>query len=190
MHMIEVERKRIVDKKDLPNLISKLNENNFIKSGHFVEIDRYFTRSDIDYIETMECLRTRIRGEFAEITYKPPTIKKKNSSEGITSKKELNLILSDSKQAEAANQLLEVIGLIPVVTVYKNRTNYKNKLNDNITISIDEIGDAGIFVEVEIISTETNKAQEELKSVEKVLGILNFDILDKSYRDIVMESEE
>jgi adenylate cyclase class 2 len=186
MHLIEVERKRKLTKPDTARLLLTLKKLGYVQKNSFTETDTYFSRGDIDYLKTVECLRVRQRDGFSEITYKPPTTIKTNSLEGITSKRELNVVLADMNQADLANELLEVIGLIPLVVVRKDRVSFSVHGNNDITISLDTIKGAGAYVEVEIMTSDVEQAQNKLIEIESELGVENNEVIDIPYRDIVL----
>ncbi|SDX97031.1 hypothetical protein SAMN05216215_10183 [Saccharopolyspora shandongensis] len=60
---MEVERKRELPSHINPQaLINRLVQIGFRDDGHLVEIDTYYSRPDVDFMETVECLagsRTR-----------------------------------------------------------------------------------------------------------------------------------
>ena len=68
----EIERKRKF-LGDLEEFIARLSSQGFFLSSETTEIDTYYSRPDVDFMQTVECLRVRQRDDFAEITYKPPT---------------------------------------------------------------------------------------------------------------------
>src|SRR5262249_46298613 len=55
MHLIEVERKRELP--DSAALRQRLIELGYREAGHLNETDVYYSRPDIDFMETVECLR-------------------------------------------------------------------------------------------------------------------------------------
>jgi len=68
----EIERKRKFVG-NLSELITQLTAQGFSLISETTETDTYYSRPDVDSMQTVECLRIRQRGGFAEITYKPPT---------------------------------------------------------------------------------------------------------------------
>jgi adenylate cyclase class 2 len=186
MSLIEIERKRIINPDHLGLLVDKLKNANFGDKNVLREVDTYYTRNDVDYMKTVECLRVRQRDGFAEITYKPASNKKTSDSSGIIAKKESNAILRDEAQAAMANELLETIGLVKLVTVDKTRKSFKSDTKNGITVAIDTIVGAGIFIEVEVMSEDIESAKEELEALELELGITEYEVITLPYRDIVM----
>ncbi|MGH3869840.1 MAG: hypothetical protein ACRDQ4_27815 [Pseudonocardiaceae bacterium] len=51
--------------------VEEFNQLGYRAYGCFVEVDTYYSRPEVDYLDTVECLRVRQRDGFAEITYKP-----------------------------------------------------------------------------------------------------------------------
>lgn len=190
MDLIEVERKRILKADQLPVIINRLLELQYFQTGELHEIDTYYSRRDIDYMETVECLRVRERNGFAEITYKPATTKQTSSDDGIIAKKELNALLANSDQAIIANELLETIGLTKLVAVNKNRRSFSNTEKDNVMILIDTIIGAGVFIEIEIMSNDIESAKIILGEIEAEIGVSDCDIVTLPYRDIVMKNKQ
>ncbi|MEV0033337.1 class IV adenylate cyclase [Nocardia sp. NPDC050793] len=184
MHLIEVERKR-----ELPNprpLRQRLTELGYREAGHLTEVDTYYSRPDVDYMKTVECLRIRHRGEFAEITYKPPSNATTHSAADVIAKRETNVTLSGPDQAAAANQLLAAIGMVSLVRVEKARTIYEHPERHDIIVSIDTVTHAGTFVETEVTAADTDAATIHLGEVETELGIADYPVVGLPYRDLVM----
>ncbi|GEC06577.1 hypothetical protein SSP24_42320 [Streptomyces spinoverrucosus] len=70
------------------------------------EVDTYYSCPGVDYMKTVECLRVRQRGDFPEITYKPPSTTATHSTDSVISKPETNVHLIPG-HAGLADQLLE-----------------------------------------------------------------------------------
>ncbi|MGQ4617620.1 class IV adenylate cyclase [Nocardia sp. R7R-8] len=184
MHLIEVERKR-----ELPDpsaLRRRLAELGYREAGNLTEVDTYYSRPDIDYMKTVECLRIRRRDGFAEVTYKPPSNARTHSDGNVIAKRETNVTLSGPDQAAAANQLLAAIGMIQLVHVEKARIAYQHPEHDDIIVSIDTVTHAGTYVETEITAADTDAATIRLEEVETQLEITNHPVVSLPYRDLVM----
>ncbi|WP_431950737.1 class IV adenylate cyclase [Nocardia lijiangensis] len=184
MHLIEVERKRELPDPSL--LHRRLTELGYREAGHLAETDIYYSRPDIDYMKTVECLRIRQRDLFAEITYKPPSNVATHSDADVIAKRETNVTLSGRDQADAANQLLTAIGMVELVRVVKARTIYEHPERDDIIVSIDTVTDAGTFVETEVTAIDTDAATAHIHEVETELGIAALPVVRLPYRDLVM----
>ncbi|WP_228803231.1 class IV adenylate cyclase [Nocardia cyriacigeorgica] len=184
MHLIEVERKR-----ELPDptaLRTRLAELGYRQAGQLTEADTYYSRPDVDFMETVECLRVRHRDGFAEITYKPPSNAATHSDTDIIAKRETNVSLSGADQAAAANQFLAAIGMVQLVRVEKHRTIYQHPDRDDVIVSIDTVIHAGTFVETEITAADKDAATIHLTEVETELGINGNPVVSLPYRDLVM----
>ena len=183
--LIEIERKRVVNisKLELEHILSNLG---FELKYTTKEIDTYYTRPDVDYMKTVECLRVRKTQNKTELTYKPPSNSKTTTEHGIISKKETNLILKELESDTEARQFLDAIGMVELIIVDKIRHSYTSNDYDNLIVSIDIVKNAGIFVETEIISVNSKKAIEIINRVEKYLGFDKFELAKLPYRDLCM----
>lgn len=184
---IEVERKRRLPD-DGAHLASLLPELGWQAADPVLEVDTYYSRPDVDYMQTVECLRVRRRDGFAEVTYKPATTAATRSADGVISKRETNVILADAGQAPLADQLLEAIGMRLLVRVEKHRTAYQHRHFPDVTVSIDTIAGAGSFVETEVMSPDPIAAAELVERVEKELDIADLPTVDLPYRDLAMRA--
>ena len=70
--LLEIERKRQLTG-NIEELIGRLQNIGFELKSNLHEIDTYYSRPDVDFMQTFECLRIRQRDSFAEVTYKPAT---------------------------------------------------------------------------------------------------------------------
>ncbi|QWQ31819.1 CYTH domain-containing protein [Candidatus Minimicrobia vallesae] len=75
-------------------------------------------RQDVDFMQTVECLRIRQRDNFAEITYKPPTNQHTHTENKIIIKPETNLPINP-KNTTTAKQLPANLGMMKLVEVNK-----------------------------------------------------------------------
>lgn len=181
----EIERKRKF-MGNLEELIAQLTSQGFSLISETTEIDTYYSRPDVDFMQTVECLRIRQRDDFAEITYKPPTNQRTRTEGGIIIKPETNVSIAP-KDAPNAKQLLANLGMIKLVEVNKLRRTFMCIDKPDLTIAIDEIRDAGIFIETEIISENKELALQRIETVEQQLGIDTLEIVTRPYRDICMK---
>lgn len=183
----EIERKREFAG-NLEVLIAQLSSQGFSLLDETTEIDSYYSRSDVDFIQTVECLRIRQRDDFAEITYKPPTNQRTRTEDGIIIKPETNLPVSPENTA-VAKQLLANLGMVKLVEVNKFRRIFKCDDEPGLTIAIDEIGGAGVFIETEIISEDKESALRRIEDIEARIGVQEFEIIARPYRDICMDAQ-
>ena len=186
MNLIEVERKRELS--DSEPLRHRLTELGYHKISSLTEIDTCYSRPDIDYMETVECLRVRQRDGFAEITYKPPSSAATHSEHGVIAKQETNVQLAGPGQAMAANALLEAVGMVELVRVEKARTTYGRPDHDSTTVSIDLLAGVSAFVEIEVLATDSDSAAAHLEDVEQEIDISAHPIVRLPYRDLVMRA--
>jgi adenylate cyclase class 2 len=182
---IEVERKRQLPH-DGTDLAGRLVALGWSRDEPVTEVDTYYSRPDVDYMETVECLRVRRRGDFAEITYKPPSTAATHSTDSVISKPETNVHLDSASQAALANQLLENIGMRLLVHVEKHRETYRHALHPDVTVSIDTVAGVGTFVETEVISANVTQAALRVEHVEKELDVADLPIVDLPYRDLTL----
>lgn len=182
----EVERKRQLPADGDPNVTQLLAELGWKADAPVTEVDVYYSRPDIDYMETVECLRVRRRGDFAEITYKPASTTA-TTNDGVISKPETNVLLAAGfEQADLADQLLDAIGMRRLVRVEKHRTTYRHPLYPGAGVSIDLLLGVGAFVETEVISTDPETAATVVKDIETQLDIMDLPIVDLPYRDLAL----
>ncbi|TLF55005.1 class IV adenylate cyclase [Nocardia cyriacigeorgica] len=186
MDLIEVERKR--ELADSEALRCRLAELGYREISSLTEVDTYYSRPDVDYMETVECLRVRQRGGSAEITYKPPSNTATHSEHGVIAKRETNVQLADPDQAGAANALLNAIGMVELVRVEKARTTYRRPGHDDTTISIDIVAGVGAFAETEILTINSEDAATQLEGIEQAIGVSTYPIVRLPYRDLVMRA--
>lgn len=183
--VIEVERKRRLP--DGGTLLSGLLlAEGWVAADPVVEVDTYYSRPDVDFMETVECLRVRRRGDFAEVTYKPPSTAATHSTDGVVSKTETNVLLAGAGQAEAADRLLEALGMRLLVRVEKHRTAYRHPRWLEATVAVDRLAGVGAFVETEVLSEEPMAASVTVSIIEEDLGVASFPTVDLPYRDLVM----
>ncbi|MFD4969542.1 class IV adenylate cyclase [Streptomyces sp. NPDC058424] len=181
---IEVERKReLAD--DGQALAEALAGHGWAPDAPVTEVDTYYSRPDVDYMVTVECLRVRQRGDFAEVTYKPPSTAATHSADSVISKPETNVALLPG-HAEHAGQLLENIGMRRLVRVEKCRTAYRHPVHPGVTVSIDTVAGVGVFVETEVIATDAGAAAGIVAETENRLGIGHCPVVDLPYRDLAL----
>lgn len=157
LSVIEVERKRELVG-TCAAVKARLGELGYRAHGCFVEVDTYYSSPEVDYLDTVECLRVRQRDGFAEITYKPASDTSTHSPDNVITKRETNVALRGADQAEAANHLLPAIGMTRLVRVEKSRARYHHPDRDDITVSLDTVSGVGTFIETEVTAVNGNGA--------------------------------
>lgn len=65
---------------------------------------------------------------------------------------------------------------------------FKRDDEPGLTITIDEISDAGIFIETEIISGDKESALRRIEDIEARIGVREFELITGPYRDICMDA--
>ena len=108
--LLEIERKRQLTS-DAEELFKQLRELGFELQSNLHEIDTYYSRSDVDFMQTVECLRIRQRDGFAEVTYKPATTAATHTENDVIIKPETNLPIQP-EDAATAKQLLTNLGMV------------------------------------------------------------------------------
>lgn len=184
--MIEVERKRELS--DPAALKDRLVEHGYTEAGASVEVDTYYSRPDVDFLATVECLRVRQREGFAEITYKPASTATTHSAAGIIAKPETNIVLSDPGQATAANTLLDVLGMVRLCQVEKTRTAFRHPCRPEVTVAIDRVTGVGMFAETEVMANiAADAASVLLAEIERQLGLEDCPVVSLPYRDLILQ---
>lgn len=188
MHLIEVERKRTLSDRD--SLRRRLVALDYREDERVDEIDIYYSRPDIDYLKTVECLRIRRRGDFAEVTYKPPTEPGTRSADHIIAKREINVALAGIEDVESARALLEAIGMRELAVVQKSRRIFRHPGWDDAVVALDAVVGAGEFVETEVTAHDSGDASARLEMIERELEIDALSVVTLPYRDLVMTAAE
>ena len=182
--LLEIERKRQLTG-DAKELIKQLQDLGFELQSNLREIDTYYSRSDVDFMQTVECLRIRQRDGFAEVTYKPATTAATHTENDAIIKPETNLPIQPG-DAAIAKQLLANLGMAKLVEVNKYRRSFQSSDFPQATVAIDEIKDAGTFVEVEVLSDDETSALAMISDIETKLGLESAEVVTRPYRDICM----
>ena len=182
--LLEIERKRQLTG-DAKELIKQLQDLGFELQSNLHEIDTYYSRPDVDFMQTVECLRIRQRDGFAEVTYKPATTAATHTKNNVIIKPETNLPIQPGDTA-IAKQLLASLDMVQLVEVNKYRRLFQSSDFPQATVAIDEIKDAGTFVEVEVLSDDENSALAMISDIETKLGLDSAEVVTRPYRDICM----
>ena len=182
--LLEIERKRQLTG-NVEELIGRLQNIGFELKSNLREIDTYYSRPDVDFMQTVECLRIRQRDSFAEVTYKPATTAATHAENNVIIKPETNLPIQP-EDAAIAKQLLTNLDMTQLVEVNKYRRSFQSSDFPQATVAIDEIKDAGTFVEVEVLSDDEASALMTISNIETKLGLDSMEIVTRPYRDICM----
>ena len=180
--LLEIERKRQLTG-DVEELIKRLQDLGFELQSNLREIDTYYSRPDVDFMQTVECLRIRQRDGFAEVTYKPATTAATHTKNNVIIKPETNLPIQPG-DAATAKQLLANLGMVQLVEVNKYRRSFQSSDFPQATVAIDEIKNTGMFVEVEVLSGDETSALAMISEIEVKLGLESAEVVTRPYRDI------
>ncbi|WP_159942499.1 MULTISPECIES: class IV adenylate cyclase [unclassified Nocardiopsis] len=186
--ILEVERKRSLGA-DTERVKDRLAQAGFREVDSSAEVDTYFSRPDVDYLETIECLRVRRRNGSAEITYKPPSTPTTHTLDGVTAKCETNVHLADVDQADNALALLHSVGMVELAQVDKSRTAWRHPQRQGVTVAVDTVAGVGAFVETEVMSTDSDRASHVLEEIESLLDLQSYPVVTVPYRDLVLQLE-
>lgn len=186
--LLEIERKRQLTG-DAKELIKQLRELGFELQSNLREIDTYYSRPDVDFMQTVECLRIRQCDGFAEVTYKPATTAATHTKNNVIIKPETNLPIQP-EDVMTAKQLLTNLGMVRLVEVNKYRRSFQSSDFPQATVAIDEIKDAGTFVEVEVLSDDETSALAMISDIETKLGLETAEVVTQPYRDICIELQK
>ena len=182
--LLEIEHKRHLTS-NIEDFIKKLEKFGFELQSKLSEIDTYYSRPDVDFMQTVECLRIRQRDGFAEVTYKPATTAATHTENDVIIKPETNLPIQPG-DAAIAKQLLANLGMVQLVEVNKYRHSFQSSDFPQATVTIDKIKDAGTFVEVEVLSDNETGALAMISEIETKLGLESSEVVTRPYRDICM----
>jgi adenylate cyclase class 2 len=183
----EVEVKAPIE--DIEMMTRKLVESGAKELNSEVQIDTYFDHPCRTFVKTDEAVRVRTRRPLNEqglatshapneLTYKGPKLDKKTKtrieySVGIDNTDQLTFIL-------------ESLDFKPIAKVVKKRTFFELRA---ITISIDDVEDVGLFLELESIAHQKDEMKSAKKAIFKILGELGIDekqIIRDSYLEMYM----
>ena len=151
-----------------------------------VQIDMYYDHPCRTFVKTDEAVRIRTRSpldeqglatSFApnELTYKGPKL-----DETTKTRVEYSVGIDDTDQL---NSILESLSFKPIAKVTKKRTFFEHR---NITISIDDVEDVGIFLELESIAHEKDEMDSAKRVIFEILEELGIDA-EQTIRDSYLE---
>ena len=183
--VLEVERKRTFTG-NVDTFIATHEHMVFAQTSQLHENDTYYSRPDVDFMQTVECLRVRERDGFAEVTYKPATSHATSTNDGVIMKPETNLSIAPNDTA-TAKQLLVNLGMIELVTVTKFRRIFTSAAYPSTVIAIDEIANVGTFIETEVTLADKAVALQTVDKLERLLDIDTLPLATKPYRDMCMK---
>ncbi|MEU3016684.1 class IV adenylate cyclase [Nocardiopsis sp. NPDC007018] len=152
-----------------------------------METDTYYSRPDVDFLVTVECLRVRERDGGCEVTYKPASDSTTHSTTGVIAKQETNVALADTAQAAHAHALLEALGMVRLARVEKSRTCYRASGRPELSVVVDTVTGLGSFVETEVVSAGSHQeAVRQLEETERLLELGPYPVVTSPYRDLLL----
>ncbi|MHC1626930.1 MAG: class IV adenylate cyclase [Methanoculleaceae archaeon] len=170
--MQEVEAKfRVRSLDSLRSRIDRLG-GEFLSSG--MEIDTYFHPPDRDFRVTDEALRLRRSDRGYELTYKGP----RKPAGGVKAREEITLSLGDAGSCIA---ILTRTGFVPAAEVRKVRDTYRI---GEATVTLDQVEGLGEYVEIEVISDDTETASKIIERLRMELGI-GGESIHESYLELI-----
>lgn len=169
--VLEIEVKAYCD--DLNHVEEILKEKGAQFIEEVTEIDTYYSHPVRDFAETDEALRIRLCGEKSYITYKGPKIDALSKT-----REEIEIEVTD---ADAAKQLLVILGFHPVAEVKKVRRLYRLSPFD---ICLDDVENVGTFVEVETLGESVAELRDAALTLLKEFNLEHFE--RKSYLELLL----
>jgi adenylate cyclase class 2 len=183
----EVEVKVPIPDSEVMN--QKLLESGAKISNSEIQIDTYFDHPCRSFRETDEAVRVRTRQPLDEmkldsshapneLTYKGPKIDKKTKT-----RLEYSVGIDD---IDSLSAILESLGFQRVATVTKKRIFYNLR---DITISIDDVEQVGLFLEMEYIAHSKDEMKSAKRNIFELLhefGIDSKQSIRESYLELFM----
>ena len=182
MSIIESETKvRVPDREDLENKLVNLGA---VQIGSVQEEDMYFTSRHRDLRARNEILRVRTRRHRDSNRTECLLTFKTGLSAEIKQREELEITISDDKQAKS---ILEGLGFDGYVLVQKERKYFTFR---GFALTIDNVTGLGAFLELEALSeTPEESVQGRLLAVLKEIGIPRGLIEAKTYSEMMFEKQ-
>lgn len=171
---IEEEIKILPKGVDINNIRMEIERLGAIFLDLVIENDIYYLHPCLDLYSRDEVLRLRkriskIHGEKRYIlTYKG----KRTFKDGVKSREEIEVYISDF---EALNKILEKMGFTILATIVKERMIYRYR---DSRISIDNVEDLGIYVEIEGSRRTIHDVLERIR--------FDYDIVEKTYLELLI----
>lgn len=171
---------------DIELMAQKLVKSGAKELNSEVQIDTYFDHPCRTFVKTDEAVRVRTRRPLNEqglatshvpneLTYKGPKLDEKTKT-----RVEYSVEIDD---IDHLTSILESLGFKSIAKVVKKRTFFDLR---DITISIDDVEDVGLFLELESIAHQKDEMESAKKAIFKVLDELGFDV-EQTIRDSYLE---
>lgn len=156
--MIEVELKfPLADRNTLLTALDRVHPGLSFQQRQ--ETDEYFQHPCRDFKVTDEALRIRLSGGVVELTWKGPKLDSRTKS-----RKELELTVNELAETsdlrhKRLREILLVLGFSSAGLVHKTRHTAQLLFHQRLVqVSIDNVEDLGLFVELEIICDPSERA--------------------------------
>ncbi|MFW9974357.1 MAG: class IV adenylate cyclase [Candidatus Thorarchaeota archaeon] len=180
----EVEVKVAIE--DIELMTRKLVDSGAKELNSEVQIDIYFDHPCRTFVKTDEAVRVRTRSPLNkhgietshapnELTYKGPKLDKETKT-----RVEYTV---GTDNADQLTSILESLGFKPIAKITKRRTFFNLR---NITISVDDVEDVGLFLELEFLAYQKEEMELAKKNIFELLGELGIDA-KQSIRDSYLE---
>ena len=171
---------------DIESMTRKLVESGAKELNSEVQIDTYFDHPCRTFVKTDEAVRVRTRRQLNEqklatsqapneLTYKGPKLDEKTKT-----RVEYSVGIDDT---DHLTSILERLGFKPIAKVVKKRTFFDLRA---ITISIDDVEDVGLFLELESIAHQKDEMESAKRTIFKLLDELGIDA-QQTIRDSYLE---
>ncbi len=188
--MYEVELKASLKEISAEEAVQRALSLGFVYDRTLIETDTYYNGIDRNFMDTDEALRIRScscrhdgkeETRTAFITYKGPKL------DGISStRQEYETTVGD---ASTVRTILETLGYSPVLTVSKNRREFKSA--DGITLCVDLVKGLPPYIELEAIVPEQKEKDDALHRLFHMLhelGIPKENTTRKSYLEMLLKA--
>lgn len=180
----EVEVKIPID--NVEEMTQKLIDSGAKALNSEVQVDTYFDHPCRTFVETDEAVRVRTRRPLDEqeltttfppneLTYKGPKLDEKTKT-----RVEYTTGIDDTDQLTS---ILVSLSFKPIANVRKKRTFFDLR---DITISIDDVEDVGLFLELESIAHHKDEMESAKETIFEILTELGLDP-ERTVRDSYLE---
>lgn len=180
--MVEVEVKYWVRSHE--TVAKQLTLNGAIEIESREDEDHYFDAPDRDLSRTGEAFRIRRIGEKNLLTYKGP---KKDTL--AKTREEIEIpFLPGEQNYDAMKLMLHRLGYCSVAVVRKKRRIFElNRGRFTVQVSLDELPEVGQFVEIEIVSDESDSdsAAEVVLDLARKMGLT--EVEHRSYLKLLLD---
>ncbi|MFX1605957.1 MAG: class IV adenylate cyclase [Promethearchaeota archaeon] len=171
---------------DIELMARKLAEAGAKELNSEVQIDTYFDHPCRTFVRTDEAVRVRTRSSLneqelstshvlSEFTYKGPKLDQKTKT-----RVEYSVGIDNT---DYLTSILERLDFKPIAKVVKKRTFFNLRA---ITISIDDVEDVGLFLELESIAHQKEEMESAKRAIFKLLDELGIDA-QQTIRDSYLE---